>query len=79
MQRLAQCYRVCDLMRGRGVDVAWLTRETGLDDRVAKAIYHQRYTPSPVQRMRVARALGAARDEIIWGHAIETEPLKEPI
>ena len=76
MRKALHFHRVSDLMQRRGVDVDWLADHTGLYDRVAKAIYHQRYTPSPRQRRRVAEALNTAREHIIWGHAVEVEALK---
>jgi ribosome-binding protein aMBF1 (putative translation factor) len=69
-QSVAKKYhRVADLMERRGVDLERLVRDTGLDSQVIEAIARQRYTPSPEQRMRIARVLGMDCDQIIWGHA----------
>jgi len=59
---------VSDLMNERKMGLGELIRFTGLDDRVASAIAHQRYTPSPRQRLRVSIALGFPRNWIVWGH-----------
>ena len=59
---------VSDLMIERKMRLGELIRFTGLDDRVASAIAHQRYTPSPQQRLRVSIALGFPRNWIVWGH-----------
>lgn len=59
---------VSDLMNERKMGLGELIRFTGLDDRVASAIAHQRYTPSPQQRLRVSIALGFPRNWIVWGH-----------
>lgn len=74
-----QTVRVCDLMQQQGVDVRWLALETGLDERIIDAIRRQQYTPSPQQRAYVAQALRVDPEDILWGHAIEAEYLKDPI
>jgi hypothetical protein len=76
---LVPTYRVSDVMKQQGVTEDWLVEHTALDDRVVRAIVHQRYTPSPRQRTRVARALNINRDNLWWGHEALVEPLKEPI
>ncbi len=71
--------RVSEVMKKQGVTEDWLIESTALNDRVVHAIVHQRYTPSPRQRLRVARALHVSRDNLWWGHEALVEPLKEPI
>ena len=66
---------VSDLMNERKMELGELVRFTGLDDRVARAIAHQRYTPSPQQRLRVSIALGFPRNWIVWGHLSIVEEL----
>jgi len=39
-----------------------------LDEPRALAIYLGRWTPSPVERQKVAAALGVTIDDIAWGH-----------
>ncbi len=72
-------YRVSDLLQQRGVGLPWLAQSTNLEERIVKAIYYQRYTPSREQRTRVARVLQVSRDQILWGHANHVESMKEPI
>ena len=67
---------VSDLMNERRMGLGELIRFTGLDDRVASAIAHQRYTPSPQQRLRVSIALGFPRNWIVWGHLAIVEELQ---
>jgi hypothetical protein len=67
---------VSDLMNERKMELGELVRFTGLDDRVASAIAHQRYTPSPQQRLRVSVALGFPRNWIVWGHLAIVEELQ---
>jgi len=67
---------VSDLMNERKMELGELARFTGLDDRVASAIAHQRYTPSPQQRLRVSVALGFPRNWIVWGHLAIVEELQ---
>lgn len=77
--RCVRTRRVCDLMQQQGLEVDWLIDQTGLEERVILAIFNQRYTPSPQQRAKVARALHARREEIWWGHAAPVEKLQDPI
>ena len=74
-----QRMRVSDLMQEKGVDVKWLALETGLEERIVESIVRQQYTPSPEQRHYVAQALRTDPDQILWGHAIEVEYLKDPV
>ena len=74
-----QRMRVSELMEDKGVDVHWLALETCLDERVVDAICRQQYTPSPQQRRYIAAALEVDCEDIIWGHAIECEALKDPV
>ena len=71
--------RVSELLEEKGVDVKWLALETGLDERIVDSIVRQQYTPSPEQRQYVAQALRADPSDILWGHAIEVEYLKDPV
>jgi ribosome-binding protein aMBF1 (putative translation factor) len=59
-----------------GISVAELVAASGLDAKVVKAIVSGNYTPSPVQRQRLAAALGVSTEEISWGHAVPVEHLR---
>lgn len=79
MVTASQRMRVSELLTQRRSDVKWLALETGLDERIVDSIVRQQYTPSPEQRRYVAQALQADPDDILWGHAIEVEYLKDPV
>lgn len=49
--------------------VAELAAQSGLDESRALAIVSGRWTPSPAERDAVARVLGLAREQLVWGHA----------
>ena len=63
-------------MEETGVTVAQLAATTGLDTKLVKAIVSGNYTPGPVERQKLAAALGVLRDEISWGHAVAVEHLR---
>ena len=79
MRDTARLHRVSALMKEQGREMKWLIDETGIGDRIVNAIYHQRYTPSPLQRLRVAEALHVDREQIMWGHVAYVDALKEPV
>jgi hypothetical protein len=45
-----------------------LAAKAGLDLKRMQAILEGRWTPSPVERDRVAAVFGLSRDQIAWGH-----------
>ena len=59
-----------------GISVGQLVTAAGLDAKVVKAIVSGNYTPSPLQRQRLAAALGVSPDEISWEHAVPVEHLR---
>jgi hypothetical protein len=59
-----------------GITVEQLVKVTGLEAKLVKAIVTGNYTPSPVQRERVAAALGVSKDDISWGHAVPVQHLR---
>lgn len=59
-----------------GISIGQLATTAGLDEKVVKAIVSGNYTPSPLQRQRLAAALGISTDEISWGHAIAVQHLR---
>ena len=66
-------HTVAGLMEEQQVTVGQLVQHSGVELRIVEAIVHQRYTPSPRQRMRVSRVLGVTREAICWGHAATVE------
>lgn len=57
---------ISEWMAERGVSLTTLIELSGLDKKVVEAIISNRYTTSPQQRQRLARALDVAPDEIQW-------------
>jgi transcriptional regulator with XRE-family HTH domain len=66
---------VGELLKARGMTLEQLAATAALDERAAEAIVAGRYTTSPKQRERVAKALGARADEIAWGQSVEVDHL----
>lgn len=70
------CKTVDDLCVERGITPIQLAERAGLDTHRVLAIAAGRWTPSPVERDKVAAALGLTRDEIAWGHRAAVEHLQ---
>jgi len=66
---------ITEWMETRSVRLEELVEASGLDRRVVEAIVHNRYTPSPQQRQRLAAALGLVPEQIVWGHQTQVEHL----
>jgi hypothetical protein len=60
-------------MEEAGISLEGLVAASGLEAKLVKAIVSGNYTPSPLQRERLAEALGAAVDDISWGHTVPVE------
>jgi ribosome-binding protein aMBF1 (putative translation factor) len=58
------------------ISPAQLAAAANLNRKLVKAIVTGNYTPSPVERQRLATALGVAIDDIAWGHAVPVEHLR---
>jgi transcriptional regulator with XRE-family HTH domain len=65
---MSELKTVAECMKDQGLSLDRLVDISGLEKRVVEAILHNRYTPSPQQRQRLATALGVTLDEIAWGH-----------
>ena len=59
-----------------GVSVDELVEATGLDKTLVNAIVSGNHTASPLQRQRLAGALGAKTDDISWGHAVPVQHMR---
>ena len=59
---------LADLCLEHGLDHKKLAEKTGLDEQRVLAILLGRWTPSPVERDRVAGVFGLKREQIVWGH-----------
>jgi ribosome-binding protein aMBF1 (putative translation factor) len=63
-------------MEETGISVGQLAAAAGLDTKLVKAIVSGNYTPSPLQRQRLAAALGVSTDDISWGHAVAVQHMR---
>lgn len=66
---------VGQLCQEQGIDASVLAERAALDKSRATAILRGQWTPSPVERDRIAAAFGLTRDEIAWGHTTPVEHL----
>lgn len=66
---------VADLCRQHALTIAELAERSGLDESRAGAIALGRWTPSPMERERIAAVLEVAVDQIAWGHATPIQHL----
>lgn len=66
---------LAEWMSERGMTIDVLLAAAALERKVVEAILHGRYTPSPVQRQRIAAALSVDVEQITWGHTTEVQHL----
>jgi len=59
---------VADLCREHQITVPELTARTELEEGRVMAIVLGRWTPSPVERQKIAAVFGVAVDQVAWGH-----------
>ena len=67
---------VAHWLEKRGMSVDELVAASGLEARLVKAIVAGNYTPSPLQRQRLAGALGVPLADVSWDHAVEVQHLR---
>ncbi len=60
-------------MEEAGMSLDQLVETSGLEAKIVKAIATGNYTPSPVQRQRLAAALNVSVDDIAWGHTVPVQ------
>ncbi len=63
-------------MEETAISADQLVTATGLDRKLVSAIMRGNYTPSLLQRQRLAAALGVSTDDISWGHAVPVEHMR---
>ena len=63
-------------MEETGISLDKLVAATGFEPKMVNAIVRGNYTASPLQRERLALALGVAVSEISWGHAVPVEYMR---
>jgi hypothetical protein len=66
---------VADLCREHEIDVAELSRRSGLEDGRVLAIALGRWTPSPSERQKIAAVFQLTPDDISWGHSTPIQHL----
>lgn len=59
-----------------GTSVDQLVTVSGLDPKLVKSIVTGNFTASPIQRQRLADALGVPVGEISWDHGVPVEHLR---
>ncbi|MFN0055945.1 MAG: hypothetical protein ACKV0T_27690 [Planctomycetales bacterium] len=59
---------IADLCSERQVTMARLVELSGLEETRVAAIVLGRWTPSPVERKKIAAVFDVAVEEIAWGH-----------
>lgn len=67
---------VAQLCEEQSLNRANLAERAGLDERRVRAILEGRWTPSPVERDRIASVFGLTRDDIVWGHTTSVQNLQ---
>jgi hypothetical protein len=66
---------VAELCHEQSIDVAGLANRCALDESRVTAIALGRWTPSPVERQKIAAVFGVAVDQIAWGHTTPIQHL----
>ena len=64
---------IAERLNELGLSISDLVKACGMDRRVIEAIAAGRYTTSPQQRERIARALNVSTDQIQWGGAVDVD------
>ncbi|MCI0332476.1 MAG: helix-turn-helix transcriptional regulator [Planctomycetes bacterium] len=65
---LTMAKAVADFCRELNISVDDLAQRSGLEEGRVTAIALGRWTPSPVERQKIAEVFAVAIDEIAWGH-----------
>jgi transcriptional regulator with XRE-family HTH domain len=59
---------VAELCRDHDLTISQLAERSQLEEGRVLAITLGRWTPSPVERQKIAAVFGTSIDEITWGH-----------
>ncbi|MCA9099600.1 MAG: helix-turn-helix transcriptional regulator [Pirellulales bacterium] len=69
--------RTIDLIiEERRISLEELSASSRLDERRVLAIVSGRWTPSPLERQRLAEALGVAVADVSWGHTVNPRNIR---
>jgi hypothetical protein len=66
---------VAELCQVKSIGLEELVAKSGLEETRVQAILLGRWTPSPVERQRIAAVLDTTIDEIAWGHVTPIQHL----
>ncbi len=66
------------LCKQKGVSLLSLAEQSGLDLKRLQTIYRGQWTPSPIERERIAQTLGTSSDDIAWEHSTPIEHFYGP-
>ena len=66
---------VAEFCREQSIDVAELSNRSGIDESRVTAIALGRWTPSPLERQKIAAVFEVAVDQIAWGHVTPIQHL----
>lgn len=66
---------VADLCQMQAITLEQLTEKCGLESSRVQAILLGRWTPSPVERQKIADALAVTVDDVAWGHVTPIQHL----
>ena len=66
---------VAELCRQQNVSLEQLVERSGLEEGRVTAILLGRWTPSPVERQKIAAVFDVTPEEIAWGHATPIQHL----
>ena len=57
-----------DLCKEKSISLLELADRSGLDLPKLRAIFLNRWTPSPTEREKISAAIDVPKDDIAWGH-----------
>ena len=66
---------VAELCEQQKISMADLVERTGLDETRIAAIVEGRWTPSPVERRKIAEVFHVTVEQISWGHKTPVQHL----
>jgi transcriptional regulator with XRE-family HTH domain len=66
---------VAELCVAQNVSFEQLVERSKLEEQRVKAILLRRWTPSPIERQKIADVFNMPVDEVVWGHATPIQHL----
>ena len=57
-----------DLCKEKSLSLLELADRSGLDLPKLRAIFMNRWTPSPAEREKISAAIGVPKEDVAWGH-----------